>query len=53
MSPFCQGEGTAIADNVLNFKGCNHSFEYESVGYKMTLQSSEQISFAFDLDHEE
>lgn len=37
MSPFCQGEGTEIADIVDNFKGCNHSFDYESGGYKMTL----------------
>lgn len=44
MSPFCQGEGTEIADSVLNFKGCNHSLEYESVGYKMTPQSSGQTS---------
>lgn len=38
MSPFCQGDGIEIADDVLNFKGCSHSVEYESVGDKMTLQ---------------
>lgn len=47
MSPFCQGEGTEIADNVLNYKGCNHSAEYESGGDKMTPQSSGQTSSSF------
>lgn len=37
MSPFCQGEGTEIADIVVNFKEFNHSSDYENSGYKMTL----------------